>query len=43
MYGAVNASIANDRPLRGALFWEWNPDGQSRGNRAIEIGDTAWT
>lgn len=39
----MNASIANDRPLRGALFWEWNPDGQSRGDRAIQIGDTAWT
>lgn len=43
VYGAVNDSIAADRPLRGALFWEWNPDGQSRGDRAIEIGDTAWT
>ena len=42
VYDAVAESLAGDRPLRGAMFWEWNPDGEPRGNRAIQIGDTAW-
>jgi hypothetical protein len=42
VYQAVNNSLSANRPLRGALFWEWNTDGQPRGERAIEIGDTAW-
>jgi hypothetical protein len=42
VYSAVAASLAADRPLRGALFWEWEPDAGSRGERAIAIGDTAW-
>jgi hypothetical protein len=41
-YRAVADSLAADRPLRGALFWEWKPDAGSRGERAIAIGDTAW-
>lgn len=36
-------SFATDGPLRGALFWEWNTDGQPRDDRSVEIGDTTWT
>jgi hypothetical protein len=42
VYSAVADSLAAGRPLRGAMIWEWNPDGESRGERAIQIGDTAW-
>ncbi len=41
-YGAVNASVRADRPLRGAMFWEWQPIGQPQGDRAINSNDTAF-
>lgn len=43
VYSAVNSSIASGGPLRGSLFWEWNPISQPRDDRGVEIGDTAFT
>jgi hypothetical protein len=46
VYRASTESLDAGRPLRGALFWEWNTDGQRRGRRqgerAVNTGDTAW-
>lgn len=42
VYQAVQASLTANRPLRGALFWEWTFPGNARGNRGVETNDSTF-
>lgn len=42
LYQAVQASLADNKPLRSALFWEWTFPGNVRGDRGVETNDTTF-